>query len=113
MEYSRKALIRLCDKGVVKQKRWRNRDSHGAQIQLATAGAMLKAGCKFNVLTPENNGGLGGCVTTNAIIWIEIWAKDFAYFEGHDDTPEGNKMDSKFYIPTQARLKQVDGLDWY
>lgn len=96
---TREALIDLCERGVVPEERWRNRDSSGAQIQLGTALALLRAGCKF---------GLSTDLKSDADTWwVEITYKGFAHF----DWGGGTETDL-FYIPTAKRLERRDG-DWY
>lgn len=55
---SREELIELCDRGIIPQTKWYNRDSAGAQIQMATARTLLLSGCDFIVadvpLSDEN-----------------------------------------------------------
>jgi hypothetical protein len=92
-------LIALCERGVVPQSGWFNRDSAGAQIQLATARTLLLSGCEFVVADdPESD---------DKTLWIEITYEGFNYHEVGDRTTD------TFYLPTAARLDEVAGKDWY
>lgn len=94
---SREELIALCEAGHVKQKDWRNRDSFGAQVKLATARALLMAGCAYEFWEEQKH----GCH------WITIHAKGFNWFEMSEMTRE------TAYIPTRERLADAEGSDWY
>ena len=101
MEYTREDLIDLLEKAIVPEGKWSDRDSDSAQSQCGEALALLKCGCDFNLdpserLKPDSN-----------IIWIEIHTKGFSYFEG------GDKESETYYIPTQKKLDEVNGGDWY
>lgn len=110
-DYSREALIAICERATVPQERWRNRDTSGAQRQMGEALVLLRAGCDFRVLvgdegpTKTYNRHL---ITNERVIWVEITFKGFDHFEqgGHLD-------DETFYLPTAAVLDAVDGGDWY
>lgn len=99
MTYSRAELVALCDRGLVPEDLWCNRDSAGAQRQLATARAFLLAGCAYRLATDPKQ--------TPDTVWVEITYKGFDYFETHDETTD------TFYIPTAARLDAHSGKDWY
>ena len=92
-------LIALCERGVVPEGRWRNRDTADAQRQLGEALALLRAGCSFRIAeSPESD---------ERTLWVLITFKGFAHFEGDDELDE-----ELFYIPTEKRLEARDG-DWY
>jgi hypothetical protein len=105
---TREELVALCERGIVHQRKWCNRDSASAQSQLGECWALLKAGCDFDVCTRANQPSQASCVTDDRTIWVEITVPGFSRFEG-------GVMDVEtFYIPTEARLSQVGpGEDWY
>ena len=105
MEYTREKLIEICERAVVAEKDWCNRDSSDAQIQLGKAWALLKADCKYWV---RQSGG--NCSTDKQTIWIEIEYKGFNYFEYGSETANESET---FYLPTEARLEQAKSKDWY
>ncbi len=100
-EYTREELIELCDKAIVPERIWRDRDSHEAQKNIAVCRGLLLCGCDFTILT------IGDLKTDNNTIWIEISADGFACFEG------GHKVTENFYIPSATRLLNHINKDWY
>lgn len=102
-EYTREQLIDLCDRAVVDESLWDNRDTATAQRQLGEARQLLKAGCKFETLYEQ---GSGLCTDADTV-WIEITYKGFM------DVEEGREATytDTFYLPTERRLKQKG--DWY
>lgn len=97
---TRDELIRLCERGVVPQDRWSNRDTSGAQRQLGECLALLKAGCDFGVDHETKHGAH----------WVTVIFRGFDYFEyGHDGTEEHDR----FYVPTAESLDRANGGDWY
>ena len=96
---SRDDLISLCERGVVAESHWHDRDSAGAQRQLGEALALLRAGCDFRLA--------GSPQQTHDTWWIEVTYKGFDYFE------VGNETTETFYVPTAARLERTAGRDWY
>lgn len=99
---SRKFFLDLCDRALVPQERWHDRDSEGAQRQVGEARQLLLAGCPFKVIRQDE--------FTQSDIWtwwLEITSKGFNYFE------EGILNKSTFYIPTNRSLKRAAGGDWY
>ena len=104
MTCTREKLIEICEKATVKESDWNNRDSADAQRQLGEAWALLKAGCEFFVRTS------GNCATDTKTIWIEIESLGFKYFE----CGSTNSKDSEtYYLPTEERLADRAGKDWY
>ena len=97
---TREELISLCERGVVPVSQWRNRDSAGAQIQLGGASVLLKAGAEFR--------SAGDPADTDQTIWIRITYPGFAHFDW-----DGKEEDDLFYIPTDERLRDRAGKDWY
>jgi len=98
--YNRDYLLMLCQRGVVLQEKWSDRDSAGAQLQLGEARALLAAGCRFEEDELMNQ--------SNSTIWIRIWFHGFCFFEEGDE-----EQHETFYIPTEQRLDAVKGEDWY
>ncbi len=79
------------------ENKWSNRDSYYSQVNIGKAWALLKAGCDFKYEDEEKGAH-----------WIEIYSKGFSYF----DLP-GNEETETFYVPTEERLDEADGNDWY
>lgn len=98
-EPTREELIELCDRGLVPQERWWDRDSAKAQRQLAECGALLRAGCDFRLATRP--------VSTDRTWWVEVEFKGFDWFEIHLMSTE------LYYLPTAERLAERTGGDWY
>lgn len=96
----REDLILLCERASVPQKRWSNRDSADAQMQVGQCLMLLRAGCQFS--EPDDP------KPTESIIWVDIEYEGFAF---HDRV--GPKDSEIFYIPTEERLREVNGGDWY
>ena len=103
MKYTREELITLCNKAIVPQDKWTNRDSPSAQEQLGLCHHLLRCNCKFWVLT------VGDVATNDRTIWLSVEWKSFSTFE----VGGGHMQNQKFYLPTEARLKQSEGRDWY
>lgn len=112
MEYTREKLIEICERGIVTQTDWHDRDSAKSQCSLGEAWALLKADCEFRVLTEKTD---EPTVTDKDTIWIEITFHDFNYFEGgfdEDDDGYDGKTET-YYLPTERRLGKAKGGDWY
>lgn len=107
----RQHLIDLCEAGIVAHDKWADRDSAETQQGLGKAWALLRAGCPYKVRTKENH-PKSSCVTDERTIWIEIEFKGFMWHEGTDDETDPLQL-ARFYIPTQARLDEANGEDWY
>lgn len=96
---TREQLIENCERGIVKEHLWRNRDTAEAQKQLGVACALLKAGCEYSIM---NNWPFEDSTS------IEVRYKGFRHFD------YGGNMDrDTFYIPTKEKLDKVNGNDWY
>jgi hypothetical protein len=100
MKYTRQELIAICERAVVPEARWRNRDSASAQRGVGLAWAWLRAGCEFHFTTDPKS--------DDRTIWIEIHAKGFGFFDWG-----GDKDDELVYLPTPQRLDAAGGGDWY
>jgi hypothetical protein len=106
MAYTREMLIELCDAAIVPVGEWRNRDSPSAYEQLGLATILLKTGCQFYI---HKNSTKSGCFTDDDTIWLTIEWPSFDSFEyGTKET-----QSQTFYIPTQKRLLERKGKDWY
>ena len=106
MTYDRDTLITICEAAIAPETRWYNRDSAGAHEQLGGCWALLKAGCEFDILTA------GICATDERTIWVEVFPHGFMTSEVGWE--EGQDADSRtFYLPTQQRLDEANGKDWY
>ena len=49
MNYTRSDLIGICERSIVAEDQWLNRDTAKAQIGVGTVWALLKAGCDFHI----------------------------------------------------------------
>ena len=106
-EYTRGQLIELCSRAIVAYKRWHDRDSAGAQINIGKAWALLRAGCPFAVIQ-DADGSASACISDERTIWLEITYPGFIAFDCN-----GGLESDTFYIPTGNRLQESDGCDWY
>lgn len=116
-KYTRKELIEICESAIVSQNKWNDRDSASSQIDIGKCWALLKAGCKFEISTKDNE-KISQCITDDKTIWIQFWVKDFCWFDTLDadssELPDGIKnSDYFFYLPTKKRLEESKGKDWY
>jgi len=103
-KYTREDLLKICEQAFVSEDKWGDRDSYYSQCKLGECYALLKDGCKFSII-------YGGDLNTDEnTIWLLIEAKGFSYFE---DEEYGSKEQETFYLPTQKRLDEANGNDWY
>lgn len=102
---TRHELIELCDRGVVSESQWLDRDSARAQQQLGQCRALLAAGCDYGIAdSPES---------TESTLWIEVRYRGFNWFESGGPGPDDEQLDVEtFYVPTAKRLDDRVG-DWY
>jgi len=108
--YTREELIKLCEDGQVTYDKWMNRDTFSSQKKLHIAKLTLLGGCDFRVITSSKQGSLyenrqieTDCITDDETIWLEIF---------YDDWEDGKKWHSH-YLPTQKKLDESKGGDWY
>lgn len=101
-QYTKKEILEICDKGIVKFSEWSDRDTPSAQSKLATIRAYLLAGCKFRIRTKETYIS-NDCITDDHTIWIDI-----QHYEFEDEIDW-----HLYYLPTLKRLKECNGRDWY
>lgn len=104
-KYTREDLLKICEQAFVSEDKWHDRDSEDAQSRLGECYALLKDGCEFEV-TYETDDHL--CETDEDTIWLYTYSKGFGYFDWG-----GQKEEKHFYLPTQKRLDEVNGNDWY
>lgn len=104
-EYTREDLIKICEQSFVDTDKWCNRDSHEAQCQLGECYVLLRDNCEFKVIYDDEEHPY--CQTNDYTIWLEIYATGFSWFEG------GDKGCETYYLPTQKRLDEANGGDWY
>lgn len=112
MKYTREDLLKICEQAFVSEDKWRDRDSEYSQSKLGECYALLKDGCEFEVIYADM------CGTDEYTIWLYVYSKGFVYWEScyPNDTEEerkGYKEKKHFYLPTQKRLDEVNGEDWY
>ena len=119
MDYTREKLIEICEKAIVKQTNWYNRDSASAQMGIGKCWALLKAGCEFEIQTIKQNPD-GNCVTDERTIWIQLFVHDFGWFENGAEEAEDQRGSTGdwndnylYYLPTEKRLEESDNGDWY
>lgn len=103
MDYSREKLIEICERAIVPHEAWHDRDSYSAQNGVGQLWAMLKANAPFAVQTTGTN-----CVTDERTIWVRITAEGFASFDWG-----GGPENEVYYLPTEKRLTETAGRDWY
>ncbi|MGL5059292.1 MAG: hypothetical protein ACRC62_04855 [Microcoleus sp.] len=109
-EFPRERLIKICERAAVNVKDWSNRDSPSAQEKLGLCWILLKDGCDFRVIMKSSD-PRDGCVTNDRTIWLKIRWPNFNDMEWGD---EGNCSNEEiFYLPTEARLDESNGSDWY
>jgi len=126
--YTREELMNICENAVVHHTKWSDRDSYSAQVMIASVYEGLSAGFDFVI----------GKDTNDKIIYIEFKNIDMEklkdarylsissreeYFEECDPNYDtemfvgyGIEFNSSYhcgYMPTQKRLEEVDGDDWY
>ena len=88
-------------------KKWGDRDTPSSQEKTALLLMYLRVGCDYKIL---DNGSLK---TDTWTIWIEIKLPlDFSAIECGMSYDELDNTDT-FYLPTEVRLNQCNGKDWY
>jgi hypothetical protein len=108
-EYSREKLIEICEKSIVPWEKWSSCLTPPAQKKVGLCWNLLKAGCEFEILVkPKEVGDLA--VTNERNIWLRIrWPSvvDVGMKKGDCSNEE------LFYLPTEKRLIENEGGDWY
>lgn len=107
-EYTREDLIKICEQAFVPENKWHDRDSSSTQQQLGECYAFLKDGCEYEIREEDSS--------KNAIV-LDVYTKGFCWFESFEE-PKDRTRDNKekhiyFYLPTQERLDEANGGDWY
>ena len=95
-KYTREELISLCERAIVKEKEWCDRDTSHSQKNIGKIWVLLKAGCEFKISYE------GSLKTNDDTIWIYITYDGF----------ESRETDH-FYMPTEKKLNENLGMDWY
>lgn len=109
-KYTREDLIKICEQAFVPENKWHDRDSESSQRKLGECYVLLKAGCDFKV-TYEDEDSM--CVTDENTIWLYVYSKGFCWFEDFGEDRDYSKEKHHYYLPTQKRLDEVNGGDWY
>lgn len=100
--YTRTELIKLCEDAIVPESKWVSDSTEYVQRQVGNCWVLLKAGCKFKVLTDPD------CEfpTNDKQVVIRINSKGFRNFEA------GNGAKNRFVLPTRQILNTVED-DWH
>ena len=108
VNYTREELIEICEKAIVQEKDWQDRDTESSQCKVGECWALLKAGCDFEVIYEDDT-----CATDETTIWLYVYSEGFRYFEYASADDNDYKETHHYYLPTKKRLEQVNGKDWY
>lgn len=117
-DYTREELVAICEKAIVLQDKWSNRDSESSQKRVGRCWRLLKCGCKFHVVKESDDKDYH---TTEKAIIIKFWVRNYLWFEDGMDVEEtdkdGYEHDSNhesllFYLPQPKRISET-GEDWY
>ena len=107
-EYTREDLIKICEQAFVSEDKWHDRDSSSAQKQLGECYIFLKDGCEYEIREEDSS---------EDTIVLDIYTKGFCWFESweneEDRTRDDKEKHNYFYLPTQKRLDEANGGDWY
>lgn len=114
-KYTREDLLKICEQAFVSEDLWFDRDSESSQSQLGECYALLKDGCEFEVVYETED---HICETDENTIWLYTYSKGFAYFESSylaktEEQRKNYKERKHFYLPTQKKLDETKGKDWY
>lgn len=116
--YTRDELIAICEAALVPQDRWHDRDSYRAQLQVGTCWALLRAGCDFEVITRKTD--KDRVRTDGKTIWLRTYGQGFRWHEydwegyGESVRRRDEYLDVELhYLPTEKRLREAAGGDWY
>lgn len=124
----RNELIELCKKSVVPFTKWHDRDSYSAQVNVNICYQLLKAGCKYKMEPDIAHGSYWLTFqsitdrqreTANTfylnIDSLDDYRTEFGYEDEMFDCNEHviDMFTYYGYIPTQYRLNEADGNDWY
>ena len=107
-EYTREELIKICEQAFVPENKWHDRDSSSAQKQLGECYVFLKDGCEYEIREKDSS--------ENTIV-LDMYTKGFCWFESWEEPKDRTRKDKEkhnyFYLPTQKRLDEANGGDWY
>lgn len=107
-KYTREDLLKICEQAFVSENKWHDRDSSDAQEQLGKCYIFLKDGCEYEIREED---------CSEYTIVLDIYTKGFCWFEScdvlKDRTRNHKEKHDYFYLPTQKRLDEVVGGDWY
>lgn len=133
-DYTREELISICENAVVPCEKWEDKDSYSAQVTISTIYNILKAGSIFKVAAVENDiiwldfsGNIKSIIKNINKFKYNLNIDDLEdYREKVDPKTEteifkGNGVQvyddiNKYqggYIPTEEKLNEVNGGDWY
>jgi len=107
-DYTRDELISICERAIVDQDKWNDRDSSEAHTKVGMTWAFLRAGCVFTILSDVSEHSLN---TDHRTIWLEFKYKGFFWFE--DFSEDAELQTETAYLPTPERLDNCEGHDWY
>lgn len=107
-KYTREDLLKICEQAFVKEEDWHDRDSESSQCQLGECYALLKSGCDFKVIYEDDI-----CETDEHTIWLYVYSKGFCWFESYGEDRDDYKEKHHYYLPTQKRIDEANGGDWY
>lgn len=103
IDYTREELVSICERAIVPESKWCDRDSAGAQRQVGETWALLRAGCDFEVVEKD-----GHIITDEHTIWVRLKYDGFSVFDSGAD-----KYEELSYLPTTQHLDERNGEDWY
>lgn len=106
-EYTREYLIDICEKAIVPVNKWGDRDTPRSMANVGITYVYLKAGCEFRILTKEI--GRREPITDDSTICLEIKSPTFRSIEYGNREGEWDH----YYLPTNKRLQEAKGNDWY
>jgi len=109
---TREELISICERASVPEDEWRDRDSEGAQRQVGECLMLLRAGCEFKVHTRRDDPA-----SSTRTIWVTARSRGFGWYERDDEAPASDPFRyharQLYYLPTEKRLRDAAGGDWY
>lgn len=136
MNYTREQLINICERAVVPHEKWGDRDSYISQKNIQSIYKGLTAGLDFKIITKEDDPEYHSDEQTILIKFttpidfdklekgkeLKISSRE-DYFKDCDPDYEtemfnGDGIDfhsdwTRTYMPTEKRLDEANGNDWY
>lgn len=101
-DYTREQLIDICERAIVPQDKWSDRDSASAHEKVGISYVYLKAGVEFDIVDEDEI-----LQPDEFTIWIKFKVKGFNY------TEMGEYDVATCYIPSEKALDKAKGEDWY